>query len=73
MSQGRSEVQEYIQNNSLEERISRSSQMRLDNNGKIPAILIKAKSCTYKLPHQKFSIDGTMTMGSLLLALRRFL
>ncbi|CAG9318050.1 unnamed protein product [Blepharisma stoltei] len=73
MSHDRIEVKEYIQSIPFEERLQRSTQMRIDNQGKIPAILIKAKSCTYKLPVQKFSIDGSMTMGSLLFALRKYI
>ncbi|CAG9332727.1 unnamed protein product [Blepharisma stoltei] len=73
MSYNLIEVQEYIQHKSLEERMQKSSQMMNDNQGKIPAILLKAKSCTYKLPVQKLSIDGSMTMGSLLFALRKYM
>lgn len=69
----REEIKEYKNSISFEDRKIKSQEMLLQNSGKYPAILIKAKGSVFKYPIQKLSIEGTMTVGSLLLSLRRFI
>jgi hypothetical protein len=46
----KTEIREYKEKFSFEERTERSAQMRRDNKEKYPVVLLRSKTCKYSLP-----------------------
>mmetsp|Transcript_1268 Transcript_1268/g.2017 ORF Transcript_1268/g.2017 Transcript_1268/m.2017 type:complete len:122 (+) Transcript_1268:3335-3700(+) len=73
MSIERVEIKQFKESVPFESRRAKSRKILEAHDTKYPLILLQSSSCRFKLPVQKFIIDGTMTVASLLYTIRKYI